>query len=155
MKRIATAILVPALLGCAPALPALDFEFGAYVQLPFGNGTTVVGLSARPVPQVEFDQEPMPSGNLHEAGLHLQSGPEKLPVVVFNGVSLYRPQVLNQGDSSETGDGQGVDWHLAASVAIGIGLIAAIANADSGGFSTCSGTECPPPKPEPSEPEAE
>ena len=155
MKRLATAKLIPALLSCASAASAVDFEFGAYVRLPFGESETVFGLSAKPVFQSEFKQEFLPTGDSQEAGLHVQSGPKNKPVVMLNGVPLSRPQYLNQDGNTEAEDGQGVDWHVVAAVVVGIGLIAAVANADDGSISVCSGPNCPPLEPEPDEPEEE
>lgn len=156
MKRLATAKLVPALLSCASAASAVDFEFGAYVQIPFGGGGTVFGLSAKPIRQGVFDQALSYADDVHTAGLHVQAGPENEPVVMLNGVSLSRPQVLNQDGNSGAEDEQGIDWYAVAAVAVGIGLIAAVANSDSTSVSICSGPNCPPPKPEePDEPEEE
>lgn len=155
MKRLATAILIPALLSCASAASAIDFEFGAYVQLSFGEGTTVFGLSAKPVLQSEFEQGFSPASDGQDAGLHVQSGPKNDPVVMLNGVPLSRPRYLNQDGNTEAEDGQGVDWYVVAAVAVGIGLVAAVANADDVSVSVCSGPNCPPPKPEPNEPEEE
>lgn len=156
MKRFATVKLSLALLGCASVASAADFELGAYVQLPFfGKGETVFGLSAKPVFQSQFEQEMSPPSDVHQAGLHVQTGPENAPVFILNGVPLRRPQFLNQDASSETKDEQGVDWHLVAAVAIGVGLIAAVANSDGVSVSSCSGENCPPPGPEPEKPEKE
>jgi hypothetical protein len=156
MNRLANAKLSLALLGCASVASAADFELGAYVQLPFfDKGETVFGLSAKPVFQTQFEQELSPTSDVHQAGLHVQTGPENEPVVTLNGVPLSRPQFLNQDGSSDSKGEQGIDWYLVAAAAIGIGLIAAVANSDSASVSACSGPNCPPEKPEPEEPEKE
>ena len=156
MKRRATAKLSLALLGFASVASAADIELGAYVQLPFfGNGETVFGLSAKPVLQSRFEPELSLTSDVPEAGLHVQTRLQNDPVVMLNGVPLRRPQFLNQDGRSEIKDGQGVDWYLVAAAAIGIGLIAAVANSDGVSVSACSGQNCPPPEPEPEEPEKE
>jgi hypothetical protein len=155
MKRLAIAKLLPALLGCASAASAVDLELGAYVHLPFGKDETVFGLSAKPIFQRNFDQESSPSSDPYEAGLHIQTGPDNAPVVMLNGVALSRPQALNQDGKTDAEDGQGVDWHLVAAVAIGVGLVAAVAKSDGASVSACSGQNCPPPNPEPDEPEGD
>lgn len=128
-------------------------EFGAYVQLPFGNGETVFGLSAKPGFQREFEQTLSPASDGQQVGLHVQFGTEIEPVVMLNGIHISRPQHLNQDGNAGTEDSRGVDWHVVAAVAVGIGLIAAVANADDKSVSVCSGASCPPPQPEPDEPE--
>jgi len=155
MKRIPGTILFAALLSCASVAAGSDFELGAYVRLPLDKGGTVFGLSVRPKVEDAFAREFSPNSDVHNTGLHLQGGLGQVPVMMLNGVPLNPPQVLNQNADSETGNGRGVDWYLVAGVALGVGLIVAIANSDNTSVAICSGPNCPPPKPEPPKPEEE
>jgi hypothetical protein len=149
MKRFSTAVLLPALLGLASAGEASDLELGAYIRVPFGNGGTVFGLSARPKLYDALAQESHPASDSHETGLHFQAGPEKAPVVMLNGVSLSRLRALNQNAGSAKAEKQGVDWYLVAGVAVGVGLLALAFSSDDVTVTSCSGPNCPPSKPEP------
>lgn len=153
MTRFFTRVFAGLLLVSAVAAQASDFELGAYVRLPFGSGEPVFGLSAKPVLYKALGENFAVTGD-HDAGLHVWIRTKDAPVVALNGVAMGTPRWLSHDPDEKSAGDQGVDWYAVAAVAVGIGLVAAIANADDVTISGCSGPNCPPVKPEP-EPEPE
>jgi hypothetical protein len=142
-----------------PAAAADDFAIQAYFAVPFSDEGAYWGVRA------SSDQRLFEIGGGDEvaapaAQVDLRFAEPQRSTLLINGVAID-PVLdrLSADDSAGDGGGDvdsGVDWYQVAGILVGVGLIAAIINADDGEVVACSGPNCtlepePPPDPEPAD----
>ena len=153
--RVSIALLIIwSALAAAPA-HAADLAFNAYWGIPFDGGRAFFGANCELDPlaasayQAEDDAAIAP-----RLTLDFRHSGERGTVMSLNGIPVISPQAHYASDDGAGGQGdaqnKGIDWQIVAAVAVGAGLIAAVAAADHVRVSGCSGPNCPPPvQPEP------
>lgn len=140
-----------------PAAAAGELAIQAYLAVPFGDAGSYWGFRASPGQRL-FEIDGVDGLATREAQLDLRFGGSDRSAVLINGVAIS--PVLDRlsangsaGDASGDAD-SGLGWYQVAGILVGVGLIAAIVNADDGEVVACSGPNCalePAPYPQPAE----
>ena len=142
--------LVVALLSAPVA--AADLTFNAYIGIPLGGGSPFAGVSSRQEIG-SFSHDFHGLAQAPQVKLDFRYYPQEGTVLSLNDIALAHTSIRHTTNHSATeSDQANIDWQTIVGATLGVALVVAIVDSDSS-ITICSGTNCPPKKDPPPEPE--
>ena len=138
-------------LSCAP-VAAADLTLYAYIGIPLEKGGPFAGISTRHEIG-SFSHDFHAPAQAPHVKLDFRYYQHEGTVLSLNNIALVHSSFRHTTNHSATESDQGnIDWQTIVGATLGVALVVAIVDSDST-IKICSGTNCPPEKEPPAEPE--